>query len=255
MLYIVVFLILLILILPGLVVIPMSFTSLSYFQIPIPSYSTKWYEKFMENSQWLNGLGLSLSVSVITAILATIIGIMAALAVEKLDFKGKNIFMALMVSPMVIPVVIIGVALYSTFAPLHLTNTVIGLVLSYTLLSLPMVFVTILSGLSQMNENLELAGMSMGSTPIGVFFKITLPCIRSSVISAMLFAFATSLDEVAVSIFVSGAQTKTLPMVMWENMRTAVDPTIAAASTILICFTLTLFAGKGVIETLKSKKG
>lgn len=254
LLYIFVFVLLIIVILPAIIIVPQAFTSLNYFKFPVEEYSTKWFEKFFENSEWIVGLERSLGIAIVSALLATIIGTMGALAVNRLHFKGKSVFMGIMISPMVVPVVIIGVALYSTFAKVGLTNTIGGLVLAHTLLGIPMVFTTMLSGFANVNENLELAALSMGSTPIGAFFKVTLPTVKSSLVSAILFAFVTSLDEVVVTIFVSGANTKTLTMVMWENMRTNIDPTLAVAATFMIILTLGMYIISQVANASSNKK-
>ena len=246
MLYVYTFLLIFIMILPAIVIIPQAFTSLNYFKFPVEEMSTKWFDKFFENEQWIVGLERSLAIAVISAILATALGTMAALAMNKLEFKGKSLFMSIMIAPMV--VLVVGVALYTTFAPIGLTNSFAGLIFAHTLLGIPMVFVTMLSGFANVNENLELAAMSMGSSPMGAFFKVTLPTVRSSLVSSVLFAFVTSLDEVVVTTFVSGANTKTLTMVMWENMRTNIDPTLAVAALFMIILTLGMYIIKEIVE-------
>lgn len=252
MLYVYVILLIFVMILPALVIIPQAFTSLNYFKFPVEGFSMKWFEKFFGNEEWIVGLERSLIIAVIAAVVATALGTMAALAMNKLKFKGKSLFMSIMIAPMVVPVVVVGVALYTTFAPIGLTNSFVGLVLAHALLGIPMVFVTMLSGFANVNENLELASMSMGSTPIGTFFRVTLPTVRTSLVSSILFAFVTSLDEVVVTTFVSGANTKTLTMVMWENMRTNIDPTLAVAALFMIILTLGMYIIKEIIE-VKSK--
>lgn len=239
---------------PILVVIPMSFSSASYFEFPIPGYSLKWYLNFFNNEEWVIGLIRSLVIAFFTAILSTILGIMASLAVSRLNFRGKKLFMSLMVAPMIIPVIITGVALYHSFAPLKLTNSFVGLVLAHTILAIPVVFVTVTASLKGMDRNLELAAMGLGSTPFGAFFKITLPLIRPGVLSGALFAFIISFDEVVVTIFLGGPNTKTLPIAMWENLRIQVDPTMAAVSTILIVITIVLFATGEFLTARKTRK-
>ena len=197
MLTVIVFLLVFIIVLPAIIVIPQAFTSLNYFTYPIPEFVTKWIDKFWENSEWVVGLTRSLVIAVIVAVVATVLGTLAAVAMQKLEFKGKGLFMGLMISPMVIPVVIIGVALYSTFSKVGLTNTFTGLILTHTLLALPMVFVTMSSGLGGVNPNLELAAMSMGCSPAKAFIQVVLPVVKPSLISSVLFSFVTSLDEVA----------------------------------------------------------
>ena len=248
MMHLFVMIALIVIILPAVIIIPQSFTALNYFQYPITEFSLKWYERFFANKEWVVGLQRSLLIAIVVAIIATTLGTLAAVAITKLEFKGKSVFMSIMIAPMVVPVVIIGVALYATFAKVGLTNTFLGLILAHTLLAIPMVFVTMLAGLSNVNENLELAAMSMGSTPVGAFFKVVLPTVKAPLVSSILFAFVTSLDEVVVTIFVSGANTKTLTMVMWENMRTTINPTLAVAATFLVILTLGTYVIKEVIE-------
>lgn len=252
MLYFLVFLILFVIIAPALVIIPQSFTSLNYFVYPIKEFSLKWYVKFFENSEWITSLERSIVIALLVAVLATIIGTLAALAVNKLNFKGKNLFLNLMLTPMIVPVVITGVALYASFAKVGLNNSILGLVMAHSLLAIPMVFLTMSSALARFDTNLELVAMSMGSTPIGAFFKVTVPGVKSSLVTSALLSFVTSLDEVVVTIFVSGADTKTLPMVMWENLRATIDPTIAVAATFLIILTLGMYVIKEIFEA-KSK--
>ena len=240
MLTVIVFLLVFIIVLPAIIVIPQAFTSLNYFTYPIPEFVTKWIDKFWENSEWVVGLTRSL-------VIAVIVAVVAAVAMQKLEFKGKGLFMGLMISPMVIPVVIIGVALYSTFSKVGLTNTFTGLILTHTLLALPMVFVTMSSGLGGVNPNLELAAMSMGCSPAKAFIQVVLPVVKPSLISSVLFSFVTSLDEVAASLFISGADTKTLPLVMWERLNTYMDPTIAVAAMYLIILTLGTYIVKEII--------
>ena len=253
LLAIVVTLILLFILIPVFVLIPLSFTSVNYFKFPPPGYSTKWYLDFFQNKEWIECFIRSLGVACLTSILALILGSMAAMAVTRLKFKYKNIFMALMVAPMVIPVVIIGVALYNSFAPLRLNNTILGLVLSHTLLAIPIVFITLTAGLKGVDSNIELAASGLGAKPLEVFFNIVVPQIKPSIASASLFAFITSLDEVTVTIFLSGTKTKTLPIAMWESMRNNITPTIASVSTILILGTILASLLPEVIRSMAAK--
>lgn len=242
------------LIAPILVIIPMSFTSVSYFEFPPPGYSTKWYTSFFSNSEWVEATFRSLTVALFTAVLAATLGIMASLAVTRLNFWGKQVFMSLMVAPMIIPLIIIGVALYHSFAPLGLSNSILGLVLAHTIIAIPIVFVTVTASLKGVDRNLELAAMGLGSTPLGAFFKVTLPLIRPAVLSGALFAFIISFDEVVVSIFLAGSKTKTLPIALWENLRIQVDPTMAAVSTILIGVTVSVFLIQSLMSARKAAR-
>ncbi|AJY73797.1 ABC transporter permease [Paenibacillus beijingensis] len=246
--------ILVLMVLPILVIIPLSFSSEVAFHLPPESYSFKWYQKFFADDEWIAGLRRSVSVAIFTSILSTILGIMAAFSANRLDFPGKKLFMNLILGPMIFPVIVVGIALYHSFSAYKLTDKVSGLVLAHTILALPFVFVTVLASLKGTDKNLELAALSLGSTPIGAFFKITLPIMRSAITASALFAFITSLDEAVVSIFISGARTKTLPIMMWDSMNFQVDPTIAVVSTLLIAATILIFILlPGLIPTGKDR--
>lgn len=237
------------LIAPIIIIILMSFTSVSFFKFPPPGYTLSWYTSFFENKDWIDSMIRSLQIAFFTTIISTVIGTIAANAVMRLNFWGKKVFMSLMVAPMIIPVVIVGIALYRFFAPLQLTGTINGIVLSHSILAVPIVFVTVLASLKGMDRNLELAAMSLGSTPIGAFFRVTVPFIRPALFSGALFAFLVSFDELVVTIFIAGPTTKTLPVKMWENLRTQVDPTIAAISTILIISIVTVYLSQAWIAS------
>ncbi|MFD1707179.1 ABC transporter permease [Siminovitchia sediminis] len=238
---------------PILIIFVMSFTSVSYFQFPPPGFSGKWYQAFFNDPSWMESLFRSLQISFFTTILAVVIGTIAANAVMRLDFPGKQFFMALMVAPMIIPVIIVGIALYRFFAPLQMTGTITGMVLSHSILSIPIVFVTVLASLKGMDRNLELAAMGLGSTPLEAFFKITVPFIRPALFSSALFAFLISFDELVVTIFLAGPTTKTLPVKMWEDLRTQVNPTIAAISSILIISIVIIYILQGWLSQRADK--
>jgi putative spermidine/putrescine transport system permease protein len=248
LLYIFVTLILIFLLAPILIIIPISLSSSPFFIFPPTEYSLRWFENFFAQSQWINAFLKSLQVAVITSILATVLGTMAALAISRLEFKGKQIFMGIMILPIVVPLVVTGIAIYRFYSEIQLVGSSVGLVLAHSLLALPIVFVTILASLKGFDRNIELAAMSLGSTPLGAFFKVTLPIIKPAVFSSALFAFITSLDEIVVTIFIGGSQNPTLPKVMWEQMRSQIDPTIAAASSLLIIATVVLFTSQSILK-------
>lgn len=247
-LYVVVTIILILMIAPILIIIPLAFGSSPFFVFPPKEFSLRWFENFFTNGQWTSSLFKSLEVAFMTSILACVLGTMAALAVSRLDFKGKQIFMGVMVLPIVVPLIVVGIALYRFYSDIQLVGSTLGLVMAHSLLALPIVFVTVLASLKGFDRNLELAAMNLGSTPIGAFFKITLPIIKPAVYSSALFAFITSLDEIVVTIFIGGSQNPTLPKVMWEQMRSQIDPTIAAASTLLITATIVLFISQKLLR-------
>ena len=150
--------------------------------------------------------------------------------------------MAILISPMIIPIVIVALGSYLFFGPLGLTNTRIGLVLAHTALATPFVVITVTATLSTYDTNLTRAALSLGASPLSAFFKVTLPNIMAGVLSGSIFAFATSFDEVVVALFLTGAEQRTLPVQMFSGIRDQINPTIMAAATILLALSIGLFA-------------
>ena len=150
------------------------------------------------------------------------------------DFPGKALLTAVLISPMVVPVVVIGVAMYIFFAPLGLTGSYTGLVLAHAILGVPFVVTTVTATLQGFDFNLVRAASSLGANPVTTFFRVTLPMVAPGIISGGLFAFATSFDEVVVTLFLASPEQATLPRQMFAGIRENISPTIAAVATILI---------------------
>ncbi|WP_018756876.1 ABC transporter permease [Paenibacillus terrigena] len=246
--------ILFVFLLPIILIIPLSFTSVAYFQIPPPGYSLVWYEKVLQDPVWIQVFSRSLFIGAITAIVSLVVGTMAAVAFTRLNFWGKNIFLPLMLSPMVVPTVVVAIGLYHFFSPFKLADTYTGMVLSNSVIAIPIVFTLVIASLKGVDRNLELAAMGLGSTPIGAFFKITVPLMKTGLFSGALFAFSLVFDEPIISLFMSGANTKTLPIKYWESLRTSIDPSIAVVSTVLIIMTVALFLIQGWIGSNAAKR-
>jgi putative spermidine/putrescine transport system permease protein len=168
---------------------------------------------------------------------ATFLGTLAAVGLAKAQFPGKNLLMALIIAPMVVPIVVVGVACYLFFAKIGLADTYTGLILVHAALGAPFVVTTVIATLQGFDHNLVRASLSLGAGPVITFFKVTLPIIAPGVISGALFAFATSFDEVVVTLFIAGADQVTLPRQMFTGIRENINPTIAAAATLLTIFT------------------
>lgn len=225
---------------PTLVVVPMSFTASNSLTFPPEGLSTRWYEKMLTDPQWSTGFANSAQVALLTAILATVLGTLAALGTVRGQFPGKSAVNALILSPLIVPVIIIAIGMFSLFVRWKISGTIVGLVLAHTALAVPFVVVNVATSLRTMDRNLELAAMNLGADPLRTFFRITLPIILPGVFAGALFAFITSWDEVVVSIFLTTARFRTLPVEMWEQVRQVVDPTVAAVSTTLLTVTTTL---------------
>jgi len=251
-------LVLLFLVLPILVIVPLSFNSGSFLVYPLQGLSMRWYADFFTSAEWMRSLTNSMIAAPAATLLAMVFGTLAAIGLTRGEFRGKALVMSLLISPMVAPVVIVGVASYLFFAPLGLGNSYISLILVHAVLGVPFVIITVSATLQGFNYNLVRAAASMGASPLLAFRKITLPLIAPGVISGALFAFATSFDEVVVTLFLAGPEQATLPRQMFSGIRENLSPTIAAAATLLIGFSivmlLTLEWLRGRSEKLRTQQ-
>ncbi len=226
--------ILIFLIVPILVIVPLSFNSSSFLSYPLSGLSMRWYTEFFGSNEWMLALKNSFIVAPLATLLATAAGTLAAVGLARGEFRGKGLVMGILISPMVVPVVIVAVGLYFFYAEHGLLNTYTGLVLAHAVLGVPFVVITVTATLQGYNTNLSRAAASLGAPPLTVFRRIVLPLIAPGVISGALFAFATSFDEVVVTLFLASPTQRTLPMQMFGGIRENISPTIAAVATLLI---------------------
>jgi putative spermidine/putrescine transport system permease protein len=228
------------LIAPTLVIVPMSFTEARILSFPPEGFSLEWYGQMFSDRQWASALANSAQVAVLTATLSVVLGTLAALALARGRFQGRTVVNGLVLAPLIVPIVIIGIGMFSLFVRWRISGSLVGLVLAHTALAVPFVVVSVTASLRTMDRNLELAAANLGATPRQTFQRVTLPIIVPGVIAGAIFAFITSWDEVVVSIFLTSARFRTLPVEMWEQVRTAVDPTVAAVATTLLVVTTVL---------------
>jgi len=244
-------LVLLFLLLPILAIVPLSFSDSTFLSYPVPAWSLRWYENLFTSEAWARATRNSFIVAPLATILATILGTMAAVGLARINFFGKGLLMSLLIAPMVVPIVVVAVSTYIFFARIGLNDTYLGLVLVHAALGAPFVLTTVLATLQSFNDNLVRASLSLGANPLMTFFRITLPIIAPGVISGALFAFATSFDEVVVTLFIAGPEQVTLPRQMFTGIRENINPTIAAVATLLIIFTTTLMLA---LEWLRGRR-
>jgi putative spermidine/putrescine transport system permease protein len=225
---------------PILIIVPLSFSSGSFFYYPIPGFSLRWYEDFFTSSFWLPSLKNSLIVGVSATLLATALGTLAALGIWRARFPAQALVLAILISPMVVPVVIVAVGAYFAFAPLGLTDGYAGLILAHTTLGVPFVVITVLATLSGFDRTFIRAAESLGASPLLTFRRVTLPLILPGVASGAVFAFAASFDEVVVALLMAGPGQRTLPRQMFAGINDNISLTIAAAATMLIAISIAL---------------
>jgi ABC-type spermidine/putrescine transport system permease subunit II len=234
--------VLLFLCLPVFIVVPISFSASPYLEFPPQGFSLQWYEQFFGQRTWYGSMLFSAQVASVTMVCATALGTAAALGLSARRFPGQTALRSFLIVPMVIPHIIIGVALYGWFAQLRLIGTLWGLVAAYTVLALPFVMITVSATLHGLEPNLEAAAMSLGANRVQTFWRVILPNIRPGIVAGAILTFALAFDEIVIAIFIGGTTGVTLPKRMWEGIRTEINPTIAAASTLLIALSLSLFA-------------
>jgi putative spermidine/putrescine transport system permease protein len=238
---------------PLLVVIPEGFSSASYMVFPPPGYSLQWFENFLATGTWTSALATSIQVATLSALLATIMGTLAALGLDGIGFRGKGVVMIVLLSPLLIPIVIIGIATYTAFLSVGLRGSIPALVLAHALLGLPFVFLTVSASLSQYDIRIKAAAQSLGAGPMRAFFEVTLPLIAPGVITGAILAFAVSFDDVVIATFLAGVRTETLPMRMVSAITYEFDPTIAAVSVVLLTFAGAMFLSLLVLRRLRSR--
>ncbi len=233
-LYVVASIIMLLLVLPTFIVIPMSFSDSQYLEFPPSTWSTRWYEEYFGSTKWMRATATSVQAGLITMLVATPIGTMAAYALFVSGHKVTRALFMLLITPMIVPVILIAIGTFYAYGRVGLNNTITGLVLAHTAMAIPLVMIVITAALRSYDLNQERVARSLGATRIKAFFQITLPQIRVSVITAALLSFLTSFDEVIIAIFVSGGVNATLTKHMFAALRDFIDPTIAAISTIMV---------------------
>ena len=231
------------LIAPLFVILPLSFNAEQYIHFSAKmlaldpeGFSLRWYEDMIFGTK--NPWGLATKNSLIIAFFATIgstiLGTVAALGLSSRHMPYKAAFMALLISPMIVPLIISGTAIFFFMAKVGLAATHTGIILSHIILGTPFVVITVTATLTGFDHSVTRAAASLGSNPVNTFMKITLPLIMPGVISGALFAFVTSFDEVIVVLFLAGLENTTIPIQMWVVLREQLSPTILAVATCLI---------------------
>ncbi|MDB2609532.1 ABC transporter permease [Paracoccaceae bacterium] len=240
-LYIFSFITLFLLIVPSLVVIPMSFSASQYLEFPPEEWSLRWYENYffswkVENgfNDWMAATWTSIKVAVLTIFVAVPIGTMAAYGLVNSSSRTSKILFPIFISPMMVPIILVAIGLFYFFVQFKLVGSVLGLVIGHSLVALPLVLIIVFSALKNYDMNQEKVARSLGAGRFRAFREITLPQIKFSIISASLIAFLTSFDEIIISLFVAGGDNSTITRSMFLALRDQIDPTIAAISTILI---------------------
>lgn len=228
------------LLLPVVFIVALSFGSSRWMQFPPPKWTTKWYAELFADPRWLEAALTSAKIGVVVTILSVAIGGLAALALTRWRFRGREVLRALFLTPMVLPVVVFAVAIYALFLRLGLGGTFAGFVIAHLVLAVPFSVMAISGALETFDPAIEDAAILCGASPWEARLRVTLPAIRHGVFSAAIFSFLVSWDEVVVAIFMASPTLQTLPVRIWATLRQDLTPVIAAASTLLVGLTVLL---------------
>ncbi len=270
-------LVFLFLIAPIIIIIPLSFNAEAYFtftekmlRLDPEGYSLRWYDRLLtfgmanpdaprnaawwadawRNAAWINAAKNSVIIGFFSTILATVLGTVAALALSRPEMPYRRAIMAMLISPMIVPIIIVATGLFFFYSAVGLANSYVGIILAHATLGIPFVIITVTATLVGFDQSLNRAALSLGASPTRTFFKVTMPLIMPGVISGALFAFVTSFDEVVVVLFVAGHDQQTIPRQMWNGIREQISPAILAVATILVIISVALLT---VLELLRRR--
>ena len=233
-------LVLLFLMAPVLIVLILSFSSARFLSFPPPGLSLQWYAHFFSTPAWTGAAVTSLWIGLVVTVLSLLLGTPAAIGLVRGDFPGKKAVNGLILSPIIVPGIIVAIGVYYAYARFQLVGNPLALVLAHTCLAVPFVVINVASALTGVDPRLEQAARNLGAGPLATFRQVTLPLIQPGIFAGAIFAFSTSFDELLVALFVSGSTAVTLPRRIWEQIRFDIEPTIAAASSLLIGLTFGL---------------
>ncbi len=232
---------LLFLLLPILVIIPLSFNVEPYFtftegmlQLDSSAYSIKWYQQVLNDDLWMLAIRNSFYIAIISTVIATVLGTCAAIGLSNSQMPFQRLIMAILLSPMIVPLIIIAAGMYFFYSEWGLAGTYTGVIVAHAALGTPFVVITVNAALAGFDYSLVRASMSLGAKPLTTFFSVIVPLIRPGVISGALFAFITSFDEVVVVLFLAGPEQRTIPRQMFSGLREQINPSILAVATLLV---------------------
>ncbi len=243
------------LIAPLLVIVPLSFNAVPFFtftpemmSLDPSGYSLKWYDDFFGSLNWRGAVKNSFIIAVFATLISTTLGTIAALGLSRSELPYKSAIMAILISPMIVPLIISAAGMYFFYSKIGLTSTHLGVILAHAALGTPFVVITVTATLVGFDQSLIRAAYNLGASPTVTFFRVIVPLILPGVISGALFAFITSFDEVVVILFVGSYKQRTIPWQMFSGIREQISPTILAVATLLILVSILLLASLELIR-------
>lgn len=242
------------LLLPLVVVLLFSVNPAPYISFPPTGFSLKWFSALFANDAIIRAVKTSIVVALGVATLSTVLGTPAAIWLWRSNSRFKGAINALLMAPLLTPLIVLAISIYALYASLHLIGSTIGLIVAQTTLGLPMVVTAVSACLANVNGDLERAASVLGAKRGQTLFRVTLPMASSGMVTGFVLAFGISFDELLIAMFVAGITGQTLPVKIWEQLRTAVSPEITAAAAVLICVSITLLALVAVVQSMARQR-
>lgn len=239
---------------PILSIVPLSFNSEPFFTYPMPGLSMRWYQDFFGSPNWQLATRNSFLVAILSTLIATTLGTLAALGLARPDCPFRRTLMAVLISPIVIPIVVAALGIFYFYSSIGLAATLTGMVIAHAALGAPFVVITVLATLSNFDMRVMRAAASLGAPPVAAFRLIMLPLISPGVAAGAIFAFVTSFDEVVIALFLAGSEQRTLPRQMWSGLREQISPTITAVATLLILLAAALMFAANALQTRSQRR-
>ncbi len=228
------------LITPIVIIFPLSIDPSNYLRFPPTGFSFRWYETYLTSRPWIDSTLLSLEIALFASLLATVLGTGAALALGQARFRGRGAASLVLLTPILLPHIVIAIAVYAVYALFGLVGTKLALVLAHSVLGIPFVMLNVASALRGVPAELDDAAMSLGASPLATLFGVTLPLIWRGILAGAIFAFVVSFDEVVIAMFLSSSTTATLPKRMLDGIFYDLTPVLAAVSALLVIFNIVL---------------
>ncbi|WP_448954631.1 ABC transporter permease [Labrys neptuniae] len=245
------------LIIPLAAILPLAFTDSVFLTYPMTGPSTRWFDTLATSDAWQRSIVNSLIVGSGATVLSTVVGTLAALGLRRNLVPFSGVLRSIFLLPMVVPAVVLGVGMQILYARLGLASSYVGVIIAHAVLCVPFVLVNVSGSLASINPALERAAASLGASPATVFRAVTFPLALPGILTGAAFAFATSLDEVVITIFVAGPNQTTLARQMFSSLRENISPAIAAAAFLIIVVTLILalaVKGAAILALLGKRK-
>lgn len=240
--------------LPLLVIVPLSFNSGVFLTFPLEGLSLRWYREVFDDPGWQRAARNSLIVAMGTTALALVLGTTAAVALHSSKLRFRGLLIGLILSPMVVPAIISAIGVFFFFAKIGFTGSKASLVVAHTILAIPFVFIPVMASLARFDSTLVRAAKSLGASPLTTFRRVTLPLVAPGVATGGVFAFATSLDEVIMVIFLGGPAQRTLPREMFDGLRENISPAILAVATMLTVLACLLLVSVQLLQRSAEKR-